>query len=174
VFEEARVHVAPRDPNCTERLNLANADMLAELAELAAENAASHRGNNVEYPLLLVPKRMQNATNGSFRAEAERLKVQTNPAFLHPSDLAAFRLVPGALARLSSRHGSIEVVVEADRDLRPGVVAIAHGFGRHPDEKADTRNFGANVNRLTALDDDFDRYSGIPRMGAIPVSLTPV
>ena len=174
VFDEARVRVGPRDPACTDRLDLAEPDMIAELAELAGENAAANRGTNVEYPLLLVPKRMQNATNGSYRADAERLNVTTNPAFLHPSDLSAFRLVPGALARLSSRHGSIEVVVEADRDLRPGVVAIAHGFGRHPDATPDTRSFGTNVNRLTALDDDFDRYSGIPRMGAIPVSLTAV
>ena len=173
VFDEARVKVGPRDPACTDRLDLANPDMIAELAVLAGENAAANRGTSVEYPLLLVPKRMQNATNGSYRAEAERLNVATNPAYLHPSDLAAFRLLPGALARLTSRHGSIEVVVEPDRDLRPGVVALAHGFGRHPDASRDTRSFGANVNRLTALDDDFDRYSGIPRMGAIPVSLTP-
>ncbi len=174
VFDEARVQIAPRDPACTDRLDLANADMIAEMADLAVENASEHRGTNAEFPLLLVPKRMQNATNGSFRAEAERLKVQTNPAFLHPSDLAAFRLVPGALTQLRSRYGSIEVVVEADCDLRPGVVAIAHGFGRHPGEATDTRRHGSNVNRLTALDDDFDRYSGIPRMGAIPVSLTRV
>ena len=174
VFEEARVKIGPRDPDCSERLDLANADMIAELAALAAENPAAKRGTSLEFPLLMVPKRMQNATNGSLRAEAERLQVQTNPAFLHPSDIAAFHLARGGLARLRSRHGMIEVTVEADLDLRPGVVAIAHGFGRHPGERADTRRFGSNVNRLTALDDDFDRYSGIPRMGAIPVSLTPV
>ena len=174
VFDDARVHIGPRDPACAERLDLANPDMIAELAELAGEDVAAHRGTNLEFPLLLVPKRMQNATNGSLRAEAERLKIQTNPAFLHPSDISAFRLAAGGLAQLRSRHGSIEVTVEADADLRPGVVAIAHGFGRHPDATPDPRRYGSNVNRLTSLDADFDRYSGIPRMGAIPVSLTPV
>jgi anaerobic selenocysteine-containing dehydrogenase len=120
----------------------------------------------------MVPKRMQNVTNGTIRLEAERLKVMTNPAFLHPDDLAAHGLAAGDLAQVRSRHGSIEVVVAADEDLRPGVLAIAHGFGRHPDDVADPRRHGANVNRLTALDDDFDRYSGMPRLGAIPVSLT--
>jgi hypothetical protein len=38
----------------------------------------------------------------------------------------------------------------------------------------DTRRFGSNVNKLTKLDDDYDKVSGMPRMGAIPVSLTPV
>ena len=174
VFDEARVHVAPREPGCTDRLDLANADMVAELAEVTGEDTTASHGANVEFPLLLVPKRMQNATNGSFRAEAERLKVRTNPAFLHPSDISAFRLTAGGLAQMRSRHGSIEVTIEADADLRPGVVAIAHGFGRHPDEAPDTRRYGSNVNRLTSLDEEFDRYSGIPRMGAIPVALTPV
>jgi anaerobic selenocysteine-containing dehydrogenase len=174
VFEEARVHIGPRDPACADRLDLASVDMIAELAELAGENPDENRGTNAEFPLLMVPKRMQNATNGSFRADAERLHVQTNPAFLHPADFAEFNLAQGGLAQLRSRHGMIEVTVEADPDLRRGVVAIAHGFGRHPDENPDARKFGGNVNRLTALDDDFDRYSGIPRMGAIPVSLTPV
>ena len=132
------------------------------------------RGTNLEYPLLLVPKRMQNVTNGTMRLEADRLKVMTNPAFLHPDDLVALGFAPGDLAELRSRHGMIEVVVEADADLRPGVLAIAHGFGRAPGQQGDTRRHGSNVNKLTSLTDDADRFSGMPRMGAIPVSLTPV
>lgn len=174
VFEDARTYVAPRDPGCGNRLDLGNADMMADLAALAAENIAARRGTDADYPLLLIPKRMQNVTNGTMRLEAGRLKVQTNPAFLHPDDLAAHGLAPGDLACLRSRHGEIEVVVEADADLRPGVLGIAHGFGRAPGAKGDTRRDGSNVNRLTSLTDDIDRYSGMPRMGAIPVSLTPV
>jgi anaerobic selenocysteine-containing dehydrogenase len=174
VFDEARVHIGPRDPACADRLDLANSDMLAELAELALEDVSASQAASEEFPLLMVPKRMQNATNGSLRIDAERLCIRTNPAFLHPADLGELGLAAGDLAELRSRHGSIEVVVDADADLRRGVVAIAHGFGLHPDERQDPRRHGANVNRLTALDDGFDRYSGIPRMGAIPVSLTPL
>ena len=172
VFEEARVHIGPRDPDCRDLLDLANEDMIAQLGALSGEVASVQRSTSDEFPLLMVPKRMQNVTNGTIRLEAERLKVMTNPAFLHPDDLAAHGLAAGDLAQVRSRHGSIEVVVAADEDLRPGVLAIAHGFGRHPDDVADPRRHGANVNRLTALDDDFDRYSGMPRLGAIPVSLT--
>lgn len=171
VFEDARVHVEPRDPGCTARLDLGNEAMIADLAGLASEDIAARRGTNAEYPLLLIPKRMQNVTNGTMRLEAERLNILTNPAFLHPDDIAAHGLAPGDLAQVRSRHGAIEVVVEPDSDLRRGVLAIAHGFGRSPGEEDQPRRHGANVNRLTALDDDFDRYSGMPRMGAIPVSL---
>jgi anaerobic selenocysteine-containing dehydrogenase len=172
VFEEARTFVGPREPDCAARLDLANPDMLAELAGVAGEDIASRIGTGVDYPLLMIPKRMQNATNGTMRLDADRLGVRTNPAYLHPSELESHGLAPGDLAQIRSRHGMIEAVVEADEDLRPGVLAIAHGFGLSPEEQSDPRRHGANVNRLTALDDDFDRYSGMPRMGAIPVSLT--
>jgi anaerobic selenocysteine-containing dehydrogenase len=174
VFEDARVHVAPRDPACTDRLNLANGGMLAEMAEMAAEDVAARRGTNAEFPLLLIPRRIQNVTNGTMRLEPEKLKTLTNPAYLHPDELAARGMKAGDLAEIRSRHGSIEVIVEADSDLRAGVLAIAHGFGHKPGQPGDARRFGANVNRLTSLDDDYDRFSGIPRMGAIPVSLTPI
>ena len=174
IFEDARTRIGARDPDCTDRLDVGNATMMGDLAEMAAEDVAARRGTSAEYPLLLIPKRMQNVTNGTMRLEAERLKVLTNPAFLHPDDLVAQGLAPGDLVELRSRHGMIEVVVEADPDLRPGVLAIAHGFGRAPGQLADARRHGGNVNRLTSLTDDCDRYSGMPRMGAIPVSLTAV
>ena len=174
VFDEARVHVGPRDPACSDRLDLGNEQMMADLAAMAAEDILARRGTNEEYPLLLIPRRMQNVTNGTARLEPGRLKVLTNPAFLHPEELRERGMAPGDLAEVRSRHGTIEVVVAADPDLRRGVLAIAHGFGRAPGESADTRRHGANVNRLTRLDDDYDRYSGMPKMGAIPVSLTRV
>jgi anaerobic selenocysteine-containing dehydrogenase len=174
VFDDARVFVGPRDPACSDRLDLGNEVMMSELAAMAAEDILSRRGTNPEYPLLLIPRRMQNVTNGTARLEPRRLKVLTNPAFLHPDELRDRGMAPGDLAEVRSRHGVIEVVVDADPDLRRGVLAIAHGFGRAPNESADTRRHGANVNRLTRLDDDYDRFSGMPRMGAIPVSLTRV
>lgn len=174
VFEDARVHVGPRDPACTDRMALADATMVGELSEMAAEDIAARRGTNADYPLLLIAKRMQNVTNGTIRLDPGRLKVNTNPAFLHPDELEAHGLKPGDLAEIRSRHGMIEVVVEADPDLRRGVLGIAHGFGRAPGQAGDTRRFGSNVNKLTRLDDDYDKVSGMPRMGAIPVSLTPV
>ena len=54
------------------------------------------------------------------------------------------------------------------------MVSLTHGFGKHPDEPGDPRKDGANVNRLIRIDDDFDPYTGIPRMGALPVSVSPV
>jgi len=85
--------------------------------------------------------------------------------------MAAIGVVEGGLVNVRSRHGEIEAVVAANPGLRPGLVAIAHGFGRNSGEASDPRRHGANVNRLTAVDSDFDRRTGMPRLGAIPVSV---
>jgi hypothetical protein len=47
-----------------------------------------------------------------------------------------------------------------------------HGFGERGGSD-DPRLAGTNVNRLTAWDDDFEKHTGMPRMGALPVAITP-
>jgi hypothetical protein len=46
---------------------------------------------------------------------------------------------------------------------------MTHAWGRSPGEDDDPRVAGSNTGRLTAVDQDFDPYTGIPRMSAIPV-----
>src|SRR5580698_3504173 len=46
VFDEARVHVGPRDPACSDRLDLGNEQMMADLAAMAAEDILARRGTN--------------------------------------------------------------------------------------------------------------------------------
>jgi anaerobic selenocysteine-containing dehydrogenase len=81
---------------------------------------------------------------------------------------------PGDLVSIRSEHDVVTGVAEADRDLRPGVVSMSHGFGANPGEDEDPREFGANTNRLLRADAEFDRVTGIPRMGALPVAVTRV
>jgi anaerobic selenocysteine-containing dehydrogenase len=173
VFAKAREFVGPRDPACIARLQLGDPEMLAELAALGAEDWRARRGTGPDRPYLLIPRRMQNVTNGSYRPEPALPGTDTNPAFMHPDDLAMLGVGAGDLVRLCSRHGEISAVAAADEDLRRGVVAIAHGFGHNLGEAEEPRRNGANVNRLTACDDDFDRRTGMPRMGAIPVNILP-
>jgi hypothetical protein len=55
--------------------------------------------------------------------------------------------------------------------MRPGVVAMTHGFGPRPHSNYDPRRDGSNVNLLLSWDDDPDPYHGMPRMSAVPVSV---
>ena len=45
--------------------------------------------------------------------------------------------------------------------------------GGNPGEDEDPRIDGANTNRLLRTDVEYDRYTGQPRMGALPVAVIP-
>jgi anaerobic selenocysteine-containing dehydrogenase len=174
VFEEARVAVQPRDPDCADRLRLDDPHMLGELADIAVEDYAARRGRDGAFPYLFIPRRVQNVTNSMFRPSPALPGTAINPAFLHPDDLADLGLADGDLAIVRSRHGEIEAVVEGDATLRRGVLAMTHGYGRNLGEAANPRVHGANVNRLTSLTEELEPYSGMPRLGAIPIAVEPV
>ena len=173
IFDDAREIVQPRDPGCTARLELANPAMLEELAKVRAEDVAHRRKTNDDFPFLLIPRRMQNVTNASYRPPGV-LRNPTNPVFMNPADLRRLEIRNGDIVEIRSRHGMVAGVAQADSGLRAGVVSLTHGFGKNPGEPSDPRKDGANVNRLIRIDDDYDPYTGIPRMGALPVSVSPV
>jgi anaerobic selenocysteine-containing dehydrogenase len=98
-----------------------------------------------------------------------------NPAFLHPDELARLGLSAGDTVEIESAHGAIRATVEADHDLIPGLVSMSHGYGaidEHGTPVADHRDAGVSIQRLLAVTDHADRYSGMPRMSNVPVRLT--
>jgi anaerobic selenocysteine-containing dehydrogenase len=173
LFDEARDVVRERADDCAERLQLADATMLAELAGVVAEDPLVRRGTGPDYPFLLIARRVQNSTNSAPRADG-LIRTGYNPVYLHPEDMAALDIAAGSAVEIRSRHGAVIGFVEIDRDLRPGVIAVAHGFGARRLGDYDPRRDGANVNELTSWDDDPDPYHGMPRMSAIPVAIHPV
>jgi len=46
--------------------------------------------------------------------------------------------------------------VEADVSLRPGVIAMTHGFGGLPGQEAKFRELGSNTGRLLNAEVDFE------------------
>ena len=92
-----------------------------------------------------------------------------NPAYLHPSELAELGITPGDRVQISSDHGSIEAIAQEDRELRAGVVSIAHCWGGLPGGEG----AGANTNLLIADDRDLASVNMMPRMSAIPVTVRP-
>lgn len=173
LFDEARQVVGPRDPDCTARLELANPVMLEELADIRAEAVAERRKTDADYPFLFISRRIQNSTNAVSSTDRSVLHKPYNPAYMNPEDLARLGLASGDRVEISSRHGSIIGFVEAENDLRRGVLSMTHGFGKKPGDDYDPKRDGANVNRLTSWTDDYDRYNGMPRMSAIPISVKP-
>ena len=93
-----------------------------------------------------------------------------------PGDLESLGLATGDIVEIKSNYSSILGVVEAEDAIRAGVISMPHGFGDAPgsDQDSEVRTIGSNTGRLSSVDRDFDPYSGIPLMSAIPVNLSRV
>lgn len=162
--------VQERDPACTARLDIGNAIMMQELAEVAAAPARAQA--DADYPLLLVPRRVNHLVNSYGRNNAMLNSRQpSNPISLHPADAAQLGLADGDEVEVRSRFDRITALVELDADIRPGVASMTHCYGANPDEPADAAREGANIGRLMSVDDYPDPVTGIPRMGALPIQV---
>lgn len=95
---------------------------------------------------------------------------------VHPLDADRLGVRHGHQARVTSRVGSVEAVVEVTEDIRPGVVSLPHGWGHGV---AGTRlavaaeRPGVNSNVLTD-DRALDPLSGTSVLNGIPVAVVPI
>jgi len=173
VFDDLEVRVAPADPDCHDRLDVGNADMLSELEGIRRE--APVRVEDAAYPFRLISRRLPNAYNSTGR-DIARLNARKpwNPAFLHPDDLAELGLAPGDLVEIRSPRATILGVAEPAPEVRRGVISMAHCFGDAPRDEPEgsVREIGSNTGRLIDNTDVFDPHTGIPRMSAIPVAIS--
>ncbi|GAA4553671.1 molybdopterin-containing oxidoreductase family protein [Pseudonocardia xishanensis] len=165
LFPAPGIVVEPKEPGWTGRLDLANAEMMDELTELTEV-----KGGSID-DLRLICRRLPHVYNSSCRDAAAFARApEHNPAFLHPADLRAREVVSGDLVEISSGRGTVTAVARADESLRPGLVALTHGFGGLPGDEADApRQIGANVDRLLDVTHRPDRFSGQPLMSNVPV-----
>ncbi|MGE2735412.1 molybdopterin-containing oxidoreductase family protein [Mycolicibacterium vaccae] len=167
--------VLPGDPSTPTCLDVGNPQMMADLAAVADNlGAGEHIGGTAAGDdMLLISRREMHATNSSYNAMAARGGRRHNPAFINPVD--ATRLGVGAddVVRIASPRASVLAVVSLDESVRPGVVSMSHAYG-NPSPDVDTPlQDGSSTARLADVTVDFDRYSGQPRMSAIPVTVTP-
>lgn len=168
IYDEIDERVQPRDPGNTDRLQLADATMMAELGDILEEWTVGP-DHSADYPFLLVSRRINNVINSTGRTNTQLLKKAYNPLSMNPDDLASVGLTSGDHVRIRSRHGEVSGLVEVDPTLRSGVVSMTQGFGGLPGEDDDPLAMGANTGRLLSVEDKFDPVTGIPLMGALPV-----
>ncbi len=170
IFDVEEV-VAERDADCDARLDVGNAVLLGELAEVLAEQVRT--GADAAFPFRLIPRRHGNFMNssGTNLAALNRGKSY-NPAYMHPVAIEALGLRSGDLVTVTSPHDSIPSVVEADETLRPDVIAMHHAFGGLPSEDGEVLARGSNVGRLVPTDTEYESITGLPRQGDIPVRVT--
>jgi anaerobic selenocysteine-containing dehydrogenase len=174
-FPEPAMIVAPKDPDCTDRLEVADPTMMADLeAIFTVADPAPGADSDGEFGFRLLCRRLQQTYNSSGRRLAGLRKRPYNPAFMHPDDLSELGLRGGDLAEIRSARAAIIAVVEPDDGLRRGLVSITHGFGGLPGQDGDVRRDGSNVGRLLSAVDDLQPYTWQPLMSNIPVSVRAV
>lgn len=166
--DEAPVFVEGRDEDNTARLDVGSALMFEELHDFAAGDRFERTG----FDYRLISRRMANTFN-SVGTEIEALtsRYGTNPAFMHPADLAREGFTRGDLIRVASAHGEVEAVAWPDKDLRRGLVSMTHCWGGDPEAAGDVRKIGVNTGLLIGVEEDCARFSGIPLMSALPVKV---
>ncbi len=94
---------------------------------------------------------------------------------VHPDDARRFGLEHGSLARVRSRTGEVEIVVEITDSIMRGVVSIPHGWGHDVDGvqlNVAGKRPGVNSN-LLADTSRYDPLSGNAVLNGIPVEVEP-
>ncbi|WP_416062693.1 molybdopterin-containing oxidoreductase family protein [Rhodococcus indonesiensis] len=100
---------------------------------------------------------------------------QDNPLWMNPDDADRRGLVAGDDVIVHNRHGSIDAILAYDATLRPGVVAMTHGWGQRSARGLDVarRYPGVNVNSLSPNGKEgYDILSNQSHLTGINVEIT--
>jgi anaerobic selenocysteine-containing dehydrogenase len=179
----ARVHpelastVAPADEGCTTRLTVCPDGIAEELGEVLNERTAADVVSGVtdDHRFRVTSRRLKSVFNSSGREiEVLRSKAGTNFAHMHPADLAELGIADGDTVEVGSPRGAIRAVVKVAPDVRQGVVSMAHAWGGLPDDPGAVSECGSTTSALVDVDSGYDRFTGMPVMSAIPVSVRPI
>jgi anaerobic selenocysteine-containing dehydrogenase len=94
-------------------------------------------------------------------------------AQVHPDDAQKLGLPDGALAKISSRTGTVTVPIEITDTVRPGVVSIPHGWGHDvPGTRGEVARAHAGVNSNILADELLlDVPSGTAVLNGIPIEV---
>jgi anaerobic selenocysteine-containing dehydrogenase len=167
---QPRVPEVLRTP--TGKIELAPEPIVADVARLRASLERRQNGGFV-----LVGRRDLRSNNSWMHNVDVLVKGKERCTLhLHPDDAARLGVATGEHARVSSRTGEVEVVVEVTDAIMPGVVSIPHGWGHSAEGSAlavATSRPGVNSNVL-ADGELFDPLSGNAVLNGIPVEVAPV
>jgi anaerobic selenocysteine-containing dehydrogenase len=174
------IDLGPLKPQLPERLftadkriNCATPEALQDLVRLQTEFSAAPDQDG----LRLIGRRHVRSNNSWMHNYHRLMKGKARHQLqVHPSDLDARGLHDGERARLASRSGEVEVLLQSSEDLMPGVVSLPHGFGHNRDGvmlTIATAHAGVSCNDVT--DPNYlDELSGNAALNGVPVTLSAV
>jgi anaerobic selenocysteine-containing dehydrogenase len=110
------------------RIDLAPTLVVADLERVRAHAEATATPEEGE--LLLIGRRHQQDCNSWLHNTSRLTRGRPRHHLLmNPHDLAERGLTEGAVVRVASRVGSVDVEVTGVDDMMPGVVSLPHGYG---------------------------------------------
>jgi len=114
------------------RMAAGHPEVIAELAQVRAEPVIDAGGYDPgeRFAFRLITYRMREVycTQGQ-NLPSLRSRRPWNPVRMNPGDMASLGLEDGDTVQVESGHGRLVGTVEATEDLKPGVVAMAFGWG---------------------------------------------
>lgn len=154
------------------RINLAIPELFDELAGLAAETRIEPPA---EFPFVLsAGERRSFTANTILRDPAWRKQDRLGALRMSPADAAKLGLGNNSRARLVTKRGAVEVVIEISDRMQPGHVSLPNGLGLdYPQEDGTRRITGASPNELTATEDR-DWLAGTPWHKHVAARIEPV
>jgi formate dehydrogenase len=128
------------------------------------------------YPLLLIGLRELRSHN-SWMHNSEKLMRgdRVHRARINPVDGEAQGVADGDSIRISSAHGEVDVVARITDEVRPGTVAVPHGWGHSGGWQTANAAGGANINVLASSEpEDLEPLAGMAHLNGIPIRIEPV
>jgi anaerobic selenocysteine-containing dehydrogenase len=158
------------------RVKLAPQIFLDDLPRLK-NFACSDEGQRKEYPFEMIGRRLARSHN-TWTQNSRRLVKGRNPVTLqiHSQDAQQLGIATGQVVAVRSASGHIEIEVDVNDDILPGVVSIPQGWGHNREEtrmSVARSQPGVSINSLTDAR-RVDPVSGTAAFNGTPVAIEAV
>lgn len=133
-----------RVPTPNGKVNMAPAEVVSDLSRL------EQHAEQLESKALVLIGRRERRTHNSWMHNNPRIKQsRANVATLHPNDATMRGISEGDMIEISTSSGQIQVRVKISVEVRPGVVAVPHGWGHQDSTLSRARILGGgNINDI--------------------------
>jgi len=148
--------------------------LFADAIALAREQFQALKDRAPDYRLINLRTNYMHNSWYQNVAKLKRGKHDHNPLHMHPQDMAALGLTDGDPLEVSNEYGEVTALARSDDSLRPGVVAMTHGWGNQktPGLRVANRYPGVNINALLPNGPgSYEKLSNQAFMSGVPVSI---
>ena len=159
-----------RLPGTDGKIETAIPELLDELGRLTAGPPAT----DPAFPFVLsAGERRSSTANTIFRDPGFRKNDAAGALRVNPADAARLGLRAGAHARITTKRGTVDAVVEVAEAMQPGHVSLPNGFGLDYPGTEGRVATGIAPNELTASEDR-DWLAGTPWHKHVPARIEAV